>query len=85
MASKIRPTPTLYGKDAERFLEEMEKNKEKKATPEEKKRITDLADQIIGQIRTSEGWVKREKILGDMLRNGRINDVVFDEYMNKEI
>lgn len=35
MAKPIKSTPTLYGKDAERFLKQMKENMCKKATSEQ--------------------------------------------------
>lgn len=41
MASKVNPTPTLYGKDAERFIEQLNKP----STEEELKSLKE-ADEI---------------------------------------
>jgi HD-GYP domain-containing protein (c-di-GMP phosphodiesterase class II) len=39
MALPIKPTPNLKGKDAERFLEEMEKTNSKKLDPAVRERM----------------------------------------------
>ncbi len=39
MALPIKSTPTLYGEDARRFLKQIKENENKKASPEEMKRI----------------------------------------------
>ena len=41
MAKPIKETPVLKGKDAERFMEEMVKNQTRKATEDEKRKISE--------------------------------------------
>jgi hypothetical protein len=46
MAKPIKATPVVKGKDAVRFWENFEKNKDKKATTEEIKRIKDNFEKL---------------------------------------
>lgn len=39
MARPIKETPILFGKDAERFKKDMEETRNKRNSPEERKRI----------------------------------------------
>jgi hypothetical protein len=41
MSLPIKSTPTLYGEDSKRFQEQLKENENKKASPEELKRIKD--------------------------------------------
>ncbi|CAL1518183.1 hypothetical protein MMC2321_01924 [Chitinophaga sp. MM2321] len=47
MSRPIAETPVLRGKDARKFLAEMERNKDKKATPEERMRIKVNYDKLM--------------------------------------
>lgn len=46
MATEIRTTPILTGKDAERFLEQIEKNKNKKIGEEDLLKIREIAKRL---------------------------------------
>lgn len=46
MASSIKETPTLYGKDAARFSKKIKENETKRVSPAEKKRVIDNYNKI---------------------------------------
>lgn len=47
MATPIKDTPILYGKDSDRFLEEVKKNENKKITEEEKAKNIKLYEKVM--------------------------------------
>jgi len=47
MALEIKPTPTLHGESAERFLKLMAKNKKKKVPAEKRKQMMKNCDAIL--------------------------------------
>lgn len=46
MASSIKETPTLYGKDALRFSKKMKENEKRRVSKAEKKRVLDNYNKI---------------------------------------
>jgi hypothetical protein len=46
MASSIKETPTLYGKDATRFSKKIKENETKRVSHAEKKRVIDNYNKI---------------------------------------
>jgi hypothetical protein len=50
MAPPIKATPFLQGQDSNRFNQQLEANKDKKASKEEKERILNLVDAILSKM-----------------------------------
>ncbi len=51
MATPIKETPILRGKDAQRFEKEIEENMQKKVSPEEYQRGIDAYSSLIGVVK----------------------------------
>lgn len=47
MATPIKETPILYGKDSDRFLEEVKANENKKISEEEKSKNIELYEKVM--------------------------------------
>lgn len=49
MALEIKPTPTLKGKDAQRFIEIVEQKQDAKISNERKAEINSLVDKVLSK------------------------------------
>ncbi len=47
MATPIKETPILYGKDSDRFLEDVKRNENKRISREEKAKNIDLLNKVL--------------------------------------
>ncbi len=49
VATPIKDTPILYGKDSDRFLKEVEENEKKRLSKEEKAKSVDLYSKVMAK------------------------------------